>query len=427
VAPVTPTAPVNPVSPTTPTTPTTPSNPTPTNPPGQLLPGSGGDTHTMPTTGMFFLHPDHLGSVSMVTDANGNYLGGMNLASGESKIKYAAYGEIKREDSSGPDILRYKYTGQEEDYETGLYYYKARFYDPGIGRFLQADSMMDTSSAAGMNLYMYVDGNPIKNRDPSGNNAFWHMFGQIVKGILKAGDYKNFTAANAAGGVKWAGTSIGNGAKKIGTDIGNGAIWISKAPSQAKYNEAIGRISYNYLTSDMTPEEFLKLYFLSSFLSGYFNKTDSTWFGGNYSGPGGNLDQFQYFTQGPANDRGFKMLGLMYLASQFLGIDYAKTLSFMFMMKDLRAQPNSQGDLLGFHHDMEVPGANLIDGRMTSEFPNYSLQHMRADFNYMGRSIDMIVHGRGNALDVVQAVGGSIILGVDAFINFHFITFGVFL
>jgi RHS repeat-associated protein len=414
---VTPTEPVAPVSPTTPTA---PSNPTP--PPGQLLPGSGGDTYTMPTTGMFFLHPDHLGSVSMVTDMYGNYLSGMNLASGESKIKYAAYGEIKREDSSGPDILRYKYTGQEEDYETGLYYYKARFYDPGIGRFLQADSMMDTSSMSGMNLYMYVDGNPIKNRDPSGNNAFWHMFGQIVKGVLKAGDYKNFTATNADHGAKWAAKAIVGGLKWAGTSMGNGAIWISKTPSQTKYNDAIGRISYNYLTSNMTPEEFLKMYFLGSFLSGYFNKTDEAWFGGNYSGPGGNHDQFQYFTQ---KAEFWKPILFAKITSALLGIDEDKTYAFFNMMKDLRVQPNSQGDILGFYHDMEVPGGNLQPGLMKEGYPDFSIAHIRADLNYMGRTVNMIFSGKANFQDVVMGVGGSALLAVDAYVNFKFITLGL--
>ncbi|MCB1192804.1 MAG: hypothetical protein H7A23_23450 [Leptospiraceae bacterium] len=59
-------------------------------------------------------------------------------------------GEIDRDHSGGPDIFRYKYTGQEEDTsaslsagkEIGLYYYKARYYDPKTGRFLQPDTVL---------------------------------------------------------------------------------------------------------------------------------------------------------------------------------------------------------------------------------------------------------------------------------------------
>ncbi|NCS93435.1 MAG: RHS repeat-associated core domain-containing protein [Leptospira sp.] len=89
------------------------------------------------------------------------------------------------------------YTGQEEDRESGLMYYKARYYDAKIGRFLQQDSMAFPNQVQGMNRMMYVEGNPVGFRDPSGNNKYIHMFNRIVghamgkkfgeKGINKIG------------------------------------------------------------------------------------------------------------------------------------------------------------------------------------------------------------------------------------------------
>jgi RHS repeat-associated protein len=79
------------------------------------------------------------------------------------------YGEILRTDSYGPDISKYKYTGQEEDKESGLYYYKARYYDPVIGRFAQADSMAFPDRIQGMNRMMYVEGNPMSFTDGTGH------------------------------------------------------------------------------------------------------------------------------------------------------------------------------------------------------------------------------------------------------------------
>ena len=122
----------------------------------------------VPVNGMYFLHPDHLGSISMITDGHGNVVSGGTFG-GKSNIVYKPYGEIDREKSSGPDITRFKYTGQEEDKETGLYYYKARYYDPMLGRFLQADSLVDSKRNFGMNRYMYVDGNPMRFVDSDGN------------------------------------------------------------------------------------------------------------------------------------------------------------------------------------------------------------------------------------------------------------------
>ncbi len=52
------------------------------------------------------------------------------------------YGEIIRDKSSGANIVRHKFTGQQEDAETGLMYYGARYYDPYIGNFITPDSLI---------------------------------------------------------------------------------------------------------------------------------------------------------------------------------------------------------------------------------------------------------------------------------------------
>ncbi|WP_367946791.1 RHS repeat-associated core domain-containing protein [Leptospira santarosai] len=128
----------------------------------------GGSVGGVPVTGMFFFHPDHLGSITMITDGAGNPASGPEP--GTSFVSYEPYGSIIRNDSYGPDIFRYKFTGQIEDKETGLYYYKARYYEPTLGRFLQADSVLMPSNVNGMNRYMYVEGNPVNYRDPSGHS-----------------------------------------------------------------------------------------------------------------------------------------------------------------------------------------------------------------------------------------------------------------
>jgi RHS repeat-associated protein len=57
------------------------------------------------------------------------------------------------------------YTGRELDPETGMYYYRARYYDPEIGRFLGEDPL---GFEAGVNFYTYVSNNPINFNDPMG-------------------------------------------------------------------------------------------------------------------------------------------------------------------------------------------------------------------------------------------------------------------
>lgn len=57
------------------------------------------------------------------------------------------------------------YTGREYDQEMGLYYYRARYYDPREGRFIQKDPI---SYNGGINVYAYVQNNPINFKDPTG-------------------------------------------------------------------------------------------------------------------------------------------------------------------------------------------------------------------------------------------------------------------
>ncbi|WP_425324740.1 RHS repeat-associated core domain-containing protein [Leptospira brenneri] len=106
----------------------------------------------------------------MITDGHGNGLAGGERG-GKSHISYKPYGEILRTDSYGPDIVKFKYTGQEEDKESGLSYYKARYYDPMVGRFLSNDGMPFPEKPNGMNRQMYVDGNPLSKTDYTGNEV----------------------------------------------------------------------------------------------------------------------------------------------------------------------------------------------------------------------------------------------------------------
>lgn len=110
---------------------------------------------------MTYMHQDHLGSSTASTDALGVRLGGMD---------YRPFG---LENSSwGTFTDKYRYTGQEKDFSTGLYNYDARLYDPIIGRFISADTIIpDLLNPQSLNRYAYCLNNPLAYTDPTGHNG----------------------------------------------------------------------------------------------------------------------------------------------------------------------------------------------------------------------------------------------------------------
>jgi RHS repeat-associated protein len=95
---------------------------------------------------------DALGSTVALTDGSGTVT---------AQLTYEPYGNNTK---TGSGDTPFRYTARDDD-GTGLYYYRARYYHPGLGRFVAEDPI---GLAGGPNLYAYVGGNPISRSDPLG-------------------------------------------------------------------------------------------------------------------------------------------------------------------------------------------------------------------------------------------------------------------
>jgi RHS repeat-associated protein len=84
-----------------------------------------------------------------------------------SDERYTPWGTAR--DASQQAAVPYRYTGQREEAALGLYDYGARWYDPAVGRFIQADTIVpEPGNPQSLNRYSYALNNPMRYTDPDG-------------------------------------------------------------------------------------------------------------------------------------------------------------------------------------------------------------------------------------------------------------------
>ncbi len=129
---------------------------------------------------VYYYHGDHLGSSSVVTNGAGAFHEG---------LEYFPYGEtwVHASASPGSQSMPYRFTSKEQDPETGLYYFGARYYDARLSKWISTDPALgsylpgagegddDLPGIGGvfnpvnMNVYHYGGNNPVRFIDPDGN------------------------------------------------------------------------------------------------------------------------------------------------------------------------------------------------------------------------------------------------------------------
>jgi RHS repeat-associated protein len=110
---------------------------------------------------MSFYGYDGSGSVCQLTDASGAVT---------DSYEYDAFGN--KIGSTGTTPNNYLYRGEQYDPDLGLYYLRARYYNPLTGRFMSRDPLDGQAKIpATLHKYLYAQGDPLNKVDPSGRDA----------------------------------------------------------------------------------------------------------------------------------------------------------------------------------------------------------------------------------------------------------------
>jgi len=126
----------------------------------QRFSDSNGQRVAMQKEGVvYYVHTDHLGSVSLVTD---------HVSEAVARQLYHPYGTVRHAEGTLP--TDYTFTGQRLEAGLGLMHYGARFYSPRLGRFVSADVLVPhPGDPQSWNRYSYVLNSPLRYIDPTGH------------------------------------------------------------------------------------------------------------------------------------------------------------------------------------------------------------------------------------------------------------------
>ncbi len=148
-----------------------------------------------------FTRTDTSGVKNFVTDALGSTLALTDAAGAiQTQYGYEPYGETTA--SGAVDTNSFQYTGREND-GTGIYYYRARYFNPKLSRFISEDPI---GLAGGLNQYAYVSGNPVSSVDPLGlaEMCYRPIQGYIIPGqhcFIRYGGNDGDTSSFSPSGV----------------------------------------------------------------------------------------------------------------------------------------------------------------------------------------------------------------------------------
>ena len=144
------------------------------------------------TNAVSWLLADNEGTVRDVA----TYNAGTGATTIADHLVYDAFGNMSQTTPAAQP--RFTYTGQQFDAATGLYYYRARWYDAGMGRFMSQDPA--GFSAGDANLYRYCGNSPVNEVDPSGQSMLAGSVLALGPMMMYDGPIGTMTPSSSSGG-----------------------------------------------------------------------------------------------------------------------------------------------------------------------------------------------------------------------------------
>ena len=169
-----------------------------------------------------------------VTNLQGDVVSILN-ASGTSVAEYSynAWGKVLSATGTMAAINPIRYRGYYFDSDSGLYYVSSRYYNPEVGRWINADNRFDVGAGfAGYNLFAYCANNPVILFDPEGGFVVSTLLVCVIAGAIVGGTVGGFIGnyyANSKSYSGWEKTKCILAGSAIG-GIGGGAIGYVAAP-----------------------------------------------------------------------------------------------------------------------------------------------------------------------------------------------------
>ena len=158
---------------------------------------------------------------------------------------YDPWGKIISSSGTLADINPLRYRGYYYDSETGFYYLQSRYYDPEIGRFINADSYASTDATGllSTNMFAYCENNPVMRVDPTGE-LFW----DILDVFMAALSWDDFLESPSLVNLGWAALDTlallpgvpSSGYARRGVEVVSSISHANKAKDVAKVGWKVG-------------------------------------------------------------------------------------------------------------------------------------------------------------------------------------------